>query len=214
MKAKNGLVLLAVVLMLGGISNHAQATIISTLSGPGSIDVGETASFLAQITASVTSGYDWEYITSVSYTFDSGDGQLSTGSLGGLWTSVLDLDASFVYDVDGSYTPTFTATVGTTDGYHYWVDTSYWQNSGYWQTYPYWCGFGTCWGQSWVDTSHWVYGGITLYGQTNLGFNTNSSTPLQVFSKPSSVPEPSTLLLLGSGLAGLGGVAWRRHRRR
>jgi hypothetical protein len=30
---------------------------------------------------------------------------------------------------------------------------------------------------------------------------------------PAAVPEPSTLLLLGSGLAGLGGLAWRRHRK-
>ena len=30
---------------------------------------------------------------------------------------------------------------------------------------------------------------------------------------PSAVPEPTSFLLLASGLAGLGGVAWRRHRK-
>jgi len=35
-----------------------------------------------------------------------------------------------------------------------------------------------------------------------------------IFAVPAPIPEPSTFLLLGSGLAGLGGVAWRRSRKR
>jgi hypothetical protein len=31
---------------------------------------------------------------------------------------------------------------------------------------------------------------------------------------PSAVPEPSTLLLFGTGLAGVGAAAWKRHRRK
>ena len=45
------------------------------------------------------------------------------------------------------------------------------------------------------------YAGFALPCIDNLTFTTTS------------VPEPSTLFLLGSGLMGLGGIAWRRHRK-
>ncbi len=71
------------------------------------------------------------------------------------------------------------------------------------------------WGITWVQTfQSGMPFSVSYSGSPNryLPGGSRPNTLTSVENDFSEVPEPSTLLLLGSGLAGLGGLAWWRRK--
>ena len=69
--------------------------------------------------------------------------------------------------------------------------------------------------QAWINTNNVAmtnFSQISTNGDTSDTFGNGIDTLVYVgAAPPPGIPEPATLLLLGSGLAGLAGLAWRKN---
>lgn len=206
-------IIMLAVLALGGSVAHAALT--STLTGPGEIKVGNSATFVATVEVTPEPGYDVFAMNDLNYAFYSGDGQVwdwivpDSELVGGTLKSYT-FSASFTYLATGTFEPYFIATETSTEFHTDWVaPPGYQQNSGYNVQVSYACGplnTQTCYRDEWIDTSRWINPGYTPHGESyGVESSTGARTALVV-----SIPEPGTYALMLAGLATVGLVARRR----
>jgi hypothetical protein len=182
-------------------NNSPTATFLSTLldypakAANTVADTKTLSAFLGADSASL-SGFGANTLDSSLFLFTGfiqiatpGDVNFALGSDDGM---ALRIGGVTVTQYDGARSFGFsTGTASFSSAGYYPVEILYWENSG--------------------NTGIEWYGSIP--GGPNYGAPTGTVgiVPTAVLFDP--VPEPSTLLLLGSGLLGLGGVAWRRRRK-
>ena len=182
------------------------------LSGSASsIDAVQSVTFSTYFTDTLTAGFDSEYIKSVSYVFNSVDGQTSsnsfaTNSQGGIAPTV-NLSQSFTYATPGTYQPSFSAKVTTFDNYS--VTHPNFIGLGYSYSYPSNCGpTSNC---AAYGYSYPIFGeDKTEYYSTELNFDVSSATSLTVATP---VPESETYTMMLAGVVLIGGVARRRKQK-
>jgi hypothetical protein len=190
------LLLMWVISLFCSGSVYASINTTPLIASSSTINTGQIVTFDISISDFLTSGYNSEYVTTIDYLFNSGDGQTSSGSysVNQYTPSNILFSSSFSYLNAGNFTPEFSATVYATDTYIAYV---YQQTGGYW----YHCGFSSCYQPT--------YGYVPITYSSNLSFGANSNTSLTV-STVSAVPEPETYAMLLSGLGLIGFMAYRR----
>jgi len=176
-------------------SAYAYVTATPLTASSSTIAQGQTVSLTIDLTDFLSADYNTEFVTSIDYLFNSGDGQTAFGTdvINQYVPSNIPFSNSFTYLSAGNFTPTFSANVFTTDSYTYYT---YQQTGGYYYS----CGFfSTCWAPT--------YGYVPHTGYSNLSFTTNETTSLNVLS---AVPEPKTYAMLLAGLGLIGFMTLRR----